>query len=428
MPGAGDTRSPREMVNRTTRSGTREQTLRETSVPGPSRQAAGKKPATRNPPIDEDDEEDEPERPKEPDLDAELEQERAELMEAVRRRRKIQEIEALRQELDGEDPSVDVQIEGVSLPFRKRRRNSSDPEETRERAFIRSLKMSDCPTFHGKTQRELQNFNIGWKNIFRGREDVDPQLWTERINMVGQRLRGDAAVAWNRNDEKYTSWAQFISWLRTTLADPAVRMAEALQTLYRFNQGEHQKVRELLIEIERLEEDIPEMTEEVRKAWILLLAVKPEIRTSVLSEHKEITSRDQVLASASRHEQALALEVATKPRSHRQETRHETRHEVRHETHATRTPHPPRAQERSSTSSTQAAATPRRVEEIIQTRSVSRTPDITPATASTPMEKVQCYNCKLFGHFSTKCPGGKAGGAYPASGANATTPQMRKKS
>ena len=51
-------------------------------------------------------------------------------------------------------------------------------------------------------------------------------------------------------------------------------------------------MRELLIKIERLEEDIPEITEEVRKAWILLLAIKPEIRTSVFSEHKDITSRE----------------------------------------------------------------------------------------------------------------------------------------
>ena len=69
-------------------------------------------------------------------------------------------------------------------------------------------------------------------------------------------------------------------------------MAEALQTLYRFQQKENQKVRELIIEIERLEEDIPEMIEEVQKAWILLLTIKPEIRISVLSEYKEITSRD----------------------------------------------------------------------------------------------------------------------------------------
>ena len=51
-------------------------------------------------------------------------------------------------------------------------------------------------------------------------------------------------------------------------------------------------MRELLIKIKRLKEDISEITKEVRKAWILLLVIKPEIRTSVLSEHKDITSRE----------------------------------------------------------------------------------------------------------------------------------------
>ena len=44
-----------------------------------------------------------------------------------------------------------------------------------------------------------------------------------------------------------------------------------------------------MIKIKRLEEDIPKIIEEVRKAWILLLTIKPKIRISILSEYKEIT-------------------------------------------------------------------------------------------------------------------------------------------
>ena len=119
----------------------------------------------------------------------------------------------MQRELAGEDPGVDVEIEGVSLPVRKRRRNSSDVTESSERSFLRGLKMSETPSFHGKSQRELQTFNIGWKNIFRGRESASASVWTDRINIVGQRLRGDVAVAWNRNKEVYTSWEQFINFL-----------------------------------------------------------------------------------------------------------------------------------------------------------------------------------------------------------------------
>ena len=350
----------------------------------------------------------------EPDPDTEIDRERAELIELVRVQRKQQEIEALRQELAGENPGIDVEIDGVSLPTRKRRRGSSDTQEHRETTFLRSLKMADCPLFHGKSQKELQNFNIGWKNIFRGRENVEPRLWTERINLVGQRLRGDAAIAWNRNKEVYTSWEQFIAWLRTTLADPAVRMAEALQTLYRFNQGENQKVRELMIEIERLEEDIPEMTEEVRKAWILLLAIKPEIRTSVLSEHKDITSREQVLASAARHEQALALEAATKTRP--------ARHEARHETSASRTLHTFKTQERSS-SSTSTPTGPRKIEEQTQLRASEKS--MTPTIPS--QRGLQCYKCRGMGHVSFNCPNNRVSYSQPASGVNATSLQASKK-
>ena len=330
----------------------------------------------------------------------------AELQRQVRVQRQQREIEAMQRELAGEDPGVDVEIEGVSLPVRKRRRNSSDVTESSERSFLRGLKMSETPSFHGKSQRELQTFNIGWKNIFRGRESASVSVWTDRINIVGQRLRGDAAVAWNRNKEVYTSWEQFINFLRTTLADSAVRMAEALQTLYSFQQGEKQKVQELLIEIERLEEDISEMSEEVRKAWILLLAIKPEIRTSVLSEHKEITSREQVLASAARHEQAQSLEAATKSKA------------PKHESNATRSALAPKTHERSSTTATQSG--PRRVEEYTHTRVAERS---TAPSLQQNSRGPQCYKCNGFGHMQGNCPNNRVtSNSHPASGANAIKP------
>jgi hypothetical protein len=341
-------------------------------------------------------------------IEEEEEDEHAVLTRLVRARRKEQEVEAMRAELAGEVPEVPVEIDGVSLPVLKRKRVASDEEATRERDFLRSLKLADCPVFHGKSQRELQDFNIRWKNVFRGRLNVPPRFWTERINLVGQRLKGDAAVAWNRNDEVYTSWDQFLAFLRTTLADPAVRMAEALQALYRFEQGENQKVRELLIEIERLEEDIPPMSEEERKAWVLLLAVKPAIRTSVLSEHKEITSREQVLASAARHKQAAALETATQRKT-------------RNETHAPRIPHAERTQGKTTTTPI-VQSSGRRIEEQTSTRVVNKTP-VGPALPIRPGSGIKCFKCQGYGHVQATCPNNRFGGAsYPASGVNAIPP------
>ena len=204
----------------------------------------------------------------------------------------------------------------------------------------------------------------------------------------------------------YTSWEQFINFLRTTLADPAVRMAEALQTLYSFQQGEKQKVQELLIEIECLEEDIPEMLEEVRKAWILLLAIKPKIRTSVLSEHKEITSREQVLASAARHEQAQSLEAATKSKA------------PKYESNATRSALAPKTHERSSTTATQSG--PRRVEEYTYTRVAERS---TAPSLQQNSRGPQCYKCNGFGHMQGNCPNNRVtSNSHPASGVNTIKP------
>lgn len=176
--------------------------------------------------------------------------------------------------------------------------------------------------------------------------------------------------------------------------------------LHQFQQGENQKVRELVIDIERLEEDIPEMTEEVRKAWVLLLAVKPDIRTSVLSEHKEITSREQVLASAARHEQAQALETATKKG-------------LKHEPTAARHPPAPKTHERSTTTTTTHSG-PRRVEEYTHTRVAERTQAPPPPQVASG---TRCYKCNGMGHMQNNCPNNRvASNAHLASGVNAIKP------
>jgi hypothetical protein len=87
------------------------------------------------------------------------------------------------------------------------------------------------------------------------------------------------------------------------LADPATRKSDALLRLATKTQKDTQTVRDLLAQIENLEQDIPPMEEEERRAWILLNALRPALRAEVIREHKEITTREQVLASAQRHEE-----------------------------------------------------------------------------------------------------------------------------
>ncbi|KAL9104530.1 MAG: hypothetical protein Q9187_008890 [Circinaria calcarea] len=70
-------------------------------------------------------------------------------------------------------------------------------------------------------------------------------------------------------------------------------------------------VRELASYIESLEEDIPEQTREEQRAWVLLNALKSELRSAVLREERTIESRQQVITSAQRQHE---LEALTKPR------------------------------------------------------------------------------------------------------------------
>ena len=105
-------------------------------------------------------------------------------------------------------------------------------------------------------------------------------------------------------------WNSWIS-LRSVYTDPTMRMVAALLHLHSLQQREEQSAQDLLTEIEQIEEDILPMTEDEREAWILLLALKPSIRTAVLIQCKQISTREQIMASASLAEYAETLEAAT---------------------------------------------------------------------------------------------------------------------
>jgi hypothetical protein len=358
------------------------------------------------------------------------------LREQVRLLREEREIQALRDELAGEEPEFPVEIPGTTLPIRKRRRGESDVEAQREEQFLRSLERRETPAFKGESQKELSSFLVGWDNIFKGRRDVPQEFWRERILRAGVRLRGDAAVAWKALGEDIpVDWRSFETFLRGTLSDPAVRMAEALQTLYRLEQRSDQTVKELEYEIESLEQDIPEMTEEEKRAWILLLALKPTLRTSVLSEHKDITSRSQVMASAARHEQALALEHATNKGKGSRGESHAQRSELASKLKEKKFPYAPLSQ---------ASSVSKRTEESVSSRGSG---ERTSSVSQSDIAQFECYYCGGKGHTKVRCPsllrqrsgppqsrppnipsfGRTASASSPASGANATRPHDSSK-
>lgn len=226
------------------------------------------------------------------------------LEEQIREKRLREELINLRLEAGGTTPTQYVEVSGTQLPNRKRAASSQEAP-----ASLKQLKLATPPTFDGKSIRGLQNYDVGWKAHFKAMPRVASDAYAGRIAHAATYLTGIAIQAWVREDKEYDTWEDYIKFLRSTVADPATRKSEALLSLAAKKQGPSQSVRDLLAEIEQLEEDIPKMSEDERKAWVLLNALSPALRAEVIRENKEITSREQVLASAQRHEEITKSRV-----------------------------------------------------------------------------------------------------------------------
>jgi hypothetical protein len=233
--------------------------------------------------------------------------------EARRKRvllRRIQaENESLRIEEEGGTPATFVEIEGAQLPSRKRAATSQAGAPSQKR----HIQLAPPPTFDGRSLNGLHRYNMGWQTLFRAMDPIaedDHQEHEHRIQSAATHLTELALAAWARQNLTFTRWEDYVAWLRTIVSDPATRKSDALLSLAAKKQRTGQSVRELLAEIEGLEEDIPPMTEEERKAWTLLNALSPALRAEVMREHKDITSREQILASAQRHEEVSKQRLA----------------------------------------------------------------------------------------------------------------------
>jgi hypothetical protein len=213
------------------------------------------------------------------------------------------DIEALRLEIAGETPDNPVEIAGTTLPTRKR----PAPAHA-ESPPTKYLKMGEPPSFHGKDVKELQIYEIAWGNRFVAMGECTSEAWVPRIAFAATFLKSTAAAAWSRKVNSsstfpFTEWEEYMAFLRGIVADPATRKSEAIMSLSTLRQKDGQTVRELLAEVERLERDVPPMTDEEREAWTLLNSLKPALRTEVMRENREITTRELVLTTAQRHEE-----------------------------------------------------------------------------------------------------------------------------
>lgn len=234
-----------------------------------------------------------------------------------RQRNREEELEAMELELAGQSPENPAPIEGTTYPKRKRDGGAKDEDYTYSR-----LRMAEPPYFYGKNIKELQTFNTEWQIRHMSMGPVDPKSWPKRIRHSATYLKGHAASAWLRLKEPVETWEEFIDFCKGVVNDPSNRMSNALLTLAKKKQGEGQTARALLEEIEALETEIPELSETERGAWQYLNSLRPDLRTEVMRENREIHSREQVLAAAQRQEELTRLRTKQEKEEHRSTSQH----------------------------------------------------------------------------------------------------------
>jgi hypothetical protein len=253
-----------------------------------------------------------------------IQERHAALMILVKEKRQEKEIRAMEMELAGETPAHPVHIDGTTLVRSKRAASTTlEPEVPRTPSFMKS---SNLPSFSGKDLKELRDFSTAWSLHLR--TPGAPRAPTDQIALAASYLKGYPAETWlerMENEEPIEEWEKFLEYLRTLIVDPANRMAYAGLQLKEVKQRKGQSVREFTSYIEGLERDIPDWTERERKAWFLLNSLHPDLRKEVMKENKVITSREQVIAAAQRHEELAkqqgSSESQVKPATPRRDAR-----------------------------------------------------------------------------------------------------------
>lgn len=224
----------------------------------------------------------------EPSTSESIDERHERLLLAIRKKRQIDEIEEMEQELrTGVSPARRALSAGTSpMPPSTAARKAQAP-----------------PIFKGTSLKELRDFQQGCEVFF---DAIDEHDTRRRIATAASYLRDLPLQEWSRRTSTPATWEAFTRFLRNTIADPANRMGNASLRLKKAEQKEGQSARQFASYIEELEEDIPEMSQEEQRAWILLNGLRPSIRSGVLRENRTVASRAQVLSAAQRQEELLA--------------------------------------------------------------------------------------------------------------------------
>lgn len=176
----------------------------------------------------------------------------------------------------------------------RRRLASSDLGEGAARALAPRLR--PIPAFTGKSLREHREHVQGAITHFNALREHDERI---RVDIAANALQGDALDDWFRLRDKPVTWVAYEATTRSFVQSQESRMGAALLAVKKTRQG-GRTVRELAHWLEEQWDDIPELSLEERKAWDLVNALDPQLRTAVLRDERSIHTRAQIVSAALR--------------------------------------------------------------------------------------------------------------------------------
>ena len=285
-----------------------------------------------------------------------------------------------------EDPGNDP-----DEPATRGRRRSDESDERRPERQPKELR-----EYWGNSVREHQEWTRAAENAFA----MAPKKFKPmgvRIAWAAQSLRGSAQSTWSnacQGDDLYEyTWDDFKTLLLDAIEDKANRELDAAQRYHDAHQRVGQKVLQFHQQLMSLERQLDEGYTEGQLRTHLWVKLRPEIRSRILMYQDIPSTRDAIVALATRIENNdLTIKKRASSRS------------------PERRPARAKSQRRDGQES---ARDTRRDDRGFRRSDLRPTP-----TFSTPAY-ITCWNCNRKGHYATDC---KAPRKEGASAANATQP------
>ena len=229
----------------------------------------------------------------------------SELLAEVQRKRQAvtalrlqQELASLNAEIEGQEPEVPIEIAGTTLPVRKR------PASMQLTGRQKMPKVSNPKTYSGESLEELTEYAAFWQVQYE-HPDFEPFDDGDRIKTAATALRGYALQRWSKRTETPETWDEYLEYQRALIRAPANRMSDAIRGIWHFRPREGQTAQQILADLVKLRAEIRPLSDEERRAWELLMALRLELRLKVQGELPTIETEDQVLRSAQRQEELL---------------------------------------------------------------------------------------------------------------------------